>query len=265
MRFVVDHDYHIHSFISKCCVDERQTAGAILDYAKNNNFKKICITDHMWDSAVPGVSNWYTGQDFDHIAKILPLPQDENVKFYFGAETEIDKYFNLGATKEVIDKLDFLVVPTTHMHMKGFTVPRDCTNHDVRAQIWCDRFSAFLNMDLPWHKIGLAHITCNLISYDNSGANTADILKRVNDDYYHYLFNKCARLGLGIELNFYSFSYSDEDLKAILYPYQVAKEEGCKFYLGSDAHCIEQLSEAKKNFEHIVDLLDLKEDDKFHF
>ena len=40
MRYVADHDFHIHSTISPCCHDENQTPEAILSYAKENGFGK---------------------------------------------------------------------------------------------------------------------------------------------------------------------------------------------------------------------------------
>jgi histidinol phosphatase-like PHP family hydrolase len=45
--------------------------------------------------------------------------------------------------------------------------------------------------------------------------------------------------------------------------YMIAKEMGCKFYFGSDAHTVPGLGWAKRNAERIIDLLSLEEDDKF--
>lgn len=53
MRFICDHDYHIHSGLSLCSDDPKQTPKAILDFSKANGFKKICLTDHYWDESVP--------------------------------------------------------------------------------------------------------------------------------------------------------------------------------------------------------------------
>jgi len=70
---------------------------------------------------------------------------------------------------------------------------------------------------------------------------------------------------VGIELNFSSLQMSDEEREISLKPYFIAKEEGCKFYFGSDAHTPEGLASARENFENIVTLLDLTEDDKIPF
>ena len=56
---------------------------------------------------------------------------------------------------------------------------------------------------------------------------------------------------------------SEEEKENLLRPFFIAKECGCKFYFGSDAHKGEALKTAKQNFLNIVDLLDLKEDNKF--
>ena len=52
MRFKFDSDLHIHSKISLCSGDERQTGERILQYAKDNGLKTVCITDHFWDENV---------------------------------------------------------------------------------------------------------------------------------------------------------------------------------------------------------------------
>ena len=99
MRYVIDHDYHIHSHLSACSSDPGQTTQAILNYAVRSGMKQICIADHYWDSAVDGASDWYQPQNFDHISKSKPLPQDESCRFLFGCETDMDRFFTIGCPK----------------------------------------------------------------------------------------------------------------------------------------------------------------------
>ena len=54
-----------------------------------------------------------------------------------------------------------------------------------------------------------------------------------------------------------------EDKEILLRPYKIAKDCGCKFYLGSDSHKIAAFTDVKENFEDIITSLDLKETDKF--
>ena len=124
MKYIVDHDFHIHSTISPCCHDENQTPETILKYAKENNFKTVCLTNHLWDENVKSVGVWHPEQRFDFITKALPLPQDEKVKFLFGAEAEMDYNYTLGVSDEHIDCFDFITVSTTHLHLEGYTVKK---------------------------------------------------------------------------------------------------------------------------------------------
>lgn len=258
MRYTVDHDLHIHSTLSSCCKDPKQTPQAILDYAEKNGFKTVCLTDHFWDETVPGASLWYQKQDYKHICKSKPLPQGENARFLFGAETDMDKFMTVGVSPERLKELDFIIIPTTHLHMAGFTLEKDIKTPEARACLWTSRLAALLNTDLPWHKVGIAHLTCHLIG------DHVETLSLIPDDTFHTLFEKAAKLGAGIELNFNSFGYENKkDLKTVLNVYKIARDAGCKFYFGSDAHSVASLEKAHANFENIIDLLKLKEEDKF--
>lgn len=262
MRFIYDNDLHIHSKLSFCSRDEEQTTERILEYAKKNNLKKICLTDHFWDEKVESERSWYTGQNFEHISAALPLPKSDGIEFMFGCETEMDKFFTLGISKESIDKFDFIVVPTTHLHMRGFTIAHEDDSYEKRAELWVKRFDAFLNMDLPFHKIGLAHITCNLIGPTRE--EYLEVLKLIPKTEIKRLFKKAAKVGVGIEINSSLFRFGgEEEAEMVLEVYRIAKECGCKFYCGSDAHHPDALDIAKSVFEDVIDRLELTEEDKF--
>lgn len=261
MRYIVDNDLHIHSYISRCSKDPSQTSERILRYAKENGLKTICLTDHFWDDSVPGANDWYKTQNYEHIAAANPLPQEEGIRFLFGCETEMDKYFHIGISKKMFDKFAFIVIPTTHLHMTGFTIPTEMTSPQEKAQYWLDRFNALLNMDLPFHKIGIPHLTCGLM--DESRKAFLQIFESLKTEDLQKVFSKAAQKSVGIELNASSMNFEDSEAEILLRPYQIAKEVGCKFYMASDAHCDEDLKEAKAIFEKSVDMLELTEDDKF--
>ena len=262
MRYVIDHDLHIHSYLSSCSRDPEQTAERILAYAENNGLKNICITDHLWDSSVDGASKWYMPQNIDHISEILPLPQSDKVKFHFGCETDLDKHMTLGLSKENFDKFDFIIIPFTHLHMTGFTIDEDKLNREGRREAYISRFKGILSMDLPFRKTGIAHPTCSLIAREDWQEHIA-IIDSISDDDFMEIFDTAAEKGVGIELNFAYEKYEKNDLERILRPYRIAKARGCKFYFGSDAHHPSSLDAAKHRFECIVDALELTEDDKF--
>ena len=160
MKFKVDHDLHIHSQISSCSQDPEQTPARLLRYAQENGLNTICLTDHFWDETVDSASDWYAPQDFTHISAAKPLPQAEGIRFLFGCETELNRFLTVGVSRERMDALDFIIIPTTHFHMRGYTLSEaELMTAETRAEAWVRRLDAVLNMDLPFHKeIGRAHV-----------------------------------------------------------------------------------------------------------
>ncbi len=264
MRYQIDHDIHIHSRISLCSGHPEQTTQNILQYAVKNGLKHICLTDHYWDSHLPVANNFdfYTIQDYDRIASALPLPQAEGVTFHFGCETDMDKFFTVGVSKEEIDRFEFIIVPTTHLHMPGFTIDEPDFSLERRAALYVERFEKLLDADLPFEKVGIAHLSCSLMA-PAAREDHLTVLDMVSDEDYTRLFTRAAKVGMGIELNIPIFSYSEEELPRILRTYRIARACGCKFYLGSDAHTPEGLAAAMEGFQRMIDLLELEENDKF--
>ena len=263
MRFKIDHDFHIHSYLSECSRHPEQTAENILKYAKDNGLSKIVITDHYWDSAVEGAPMWYQLQNFEHISKIKPLPQADGIKFLFGAETDVNLHCTLGVSKPNFDDFDFVIIPTTHMHMAGFTIPESAYgDSSVLAKIWVEKLEKLLSLDLPFHKIGIAHLACANIN-KKSREDYINTLDLIPTDDMKRLFEKSAKLGVGIELNQNDMSFSDSETDSVLRMFRIAKNEGCKFYLGSDSHNPNGFLNATSAFRRAVDYLELTEDDKF--
>ena len=263
MKYKIDHDMHIHSVLSSCSKDEDQNAERILKYAKDNGLSRICITDHYWDSSVEGASKWYAPQNFEHISEILPLPKSDGIDFLFGCETDMDKHMTVGIPLSRFDDFDFVIIPTTHMHMHGFTIDEEDFKKKERvAPLWVKRLDALLDMPLPFHKIGIAHLACALMNKTSREEYIAT-LDLIPSDEMERLFSRAATLGVGIELNLGDMSFTDAEADSVLRPFKIAKSCGCKFYLGSDAHHPEEFERAKEVFERAVTMLDLCENDKF--
>lgn len=265
MRYIYDNDLHIHSQISLCSADAEQTNERILQYARENNLSTICLTDHFWDENVSWEKNYsmefYRIQNYRHIAQAKPLPQENGISFLFGCETDIDKNMTLGISPEAFDKFDFVVIPTTHFHMKGFTIPETTVSVAQKVNFWLTKLNAVLDMSLPFYKIGIAHLTCGLIDSDRN--TFLNIISSLPKKALYEAFTKAAERGVGIELNSDDMNFKPEECEIVLRPYRIAKKCGCKFYMGSDAHHPHELDAAKDIFERAIDLLELKEVDKF--
>lgn len=206
MRYIADHDFHIHSTVSRCCHDENQTPEAILNYANECKFDKICLTNHFWDKNVKSEAEWIDEHDFSHVSSVLPLPYDNNVKFLFGCETDMDYNNVLGISKERFDDFDFIIVATTHLHLDGNTVRTKITTPEEAAFHWADKLEHLLSKDLPFRKIGIAHLTTGHILKNR----TAEALSLISDSTMYSIFSECSRKGAGIELNVKTIDMTDE-------------------------------------------------------
>ena len=261
MKFLVDHDYHVHSKLSPCSGPFGQTTNQLLDYAVNNGIKKMVITDHFWDEAYPLFHPDYKGLNMELLESVLPLPQAEGVEFYFGAEIEMDKDMKLGVSPENMEKFEFMPVATSHMHHVGYAIYESDNTFERRVKIYIERMIKFLEMDLPFHKMGLAHFVDTGIGRGNK--EELKIIDAVSDSTFYDIFKRAAQVNVGIEININIFSYDDREIETLLRPHRIAKDCGCKFYLGSDIHAERKMKIAKAQFEAVIDALDLTEEDKF--
>jgi histidinol phosphatase-like PHP family hydrolase len=253
MRYIIDHDIHIHSQISPCSRDSRQTKEAILSYALTNNYALVGVTDHLWpdtrELVWPALEN---------------LPQADSCRFLAGMEVDMDMHGNLLLQQEEFDKVDYFILALTHLHLLG------CVTDPAKAPLSVEDTAAYLKqriyrafeMDLPFERVGLAHITH---IPQPKGHDITECLALFSDNEWADIFAKVAKRGMGVELNFNPFALNEQQLQAVLIPYRIAKQQGCKFYLGGDAHHPETFGQNLKKFEKIIDLLDLTEEDKWEF
>ena len=264
MRYKIDHDYHIHSYLSPCAPDPNQTAQRILQYAKENGLRSICVTDHYWDAAVPCPnSSWYPKQNFDLISQIKPLPQEDGIEFLFGCEGEQGRECEISVPPQRYDDFGFIVIPTTHLHMRCTSTPEEKDTNEKRARLWVRRLEGLLRQALPFRKMGIAHLACGLLN-SNSRQDCLDVLDKIPSEEMERLFSMAASRGCGIELNLDDMSYKDSESDTVLRMFRIAKSCGCKFYLGSDAHTPEGFLRMQEVFSRAISALALQESDKFH-
>jgi len=122
---IVDHDAHVHTNLSRCSHDPDATPAALIARAAAAGLKTIGFADHLWDRAMPGASPWYRPQDLDHVLQTRRLlPADtQGVRVLVGCETEFCGGGKVGLSRTGAERLDFVLVPFSHFHMKGFVAP----------------------------------------------------------------------------------------------------------------------------------------------
>ena len=265
MRYVPDHDLHNHTALSPCSNDPRQTKEAILAYALTNGFRLVCVTDHAWDSKVecPCFNSWES-VDFERARRVLPLPQSSQCRFLMGCEVDMNQFGTVGISREEWDRMDFVLLSTSHLNLVDFTIDPRKTGDDAlsRKEYYKQRLHRLLEReDIPFYKTGLPHFTVSLVCQKDP----VGYLELFGDGELKDIFTKVRRRGMGVELNFEPDRYTRGELKRILRPYGIAKECGCKFFFGGDAHVPENFVGRREAFEKIINLLQLEEKDKFPF
>lgn len=255
----ITQDMHIHTHLSLCSNDPAQTPATIIDKAVALGVTTLCITDHFWDEGVPGASDWYRLQNRAHLEEVrAEIPQDtRGVRVLVGCETEYTGGRNVGISRATAEELDFIVLPFDHFHMKNYTCPVSVKTPEAAACLWLERFSCALDLDLPWHKVTFAHIN-DILSFQ-------DVLPRIfaamDDDDLRRRFDRCARLGAYIEINTATCAspiweaYLDTHLRI----FSLARDCGCRFSFGSDAHHPRELESILRG-EEVARLLGLRAD-----
>ena len=269
MCYIVDHDFHIHSGGSMCSGDPNQTPARILRYAAEEGFSAVALTDHFWDETVPMLQggwgpDFYTSQNWAHITKQLPLPAHEGIRFLFGAEVDMTLDGAIGISPARLAQMDFLLISLSHFHMTDFTIREaDAATAEGRAAVLLTKLETLLTYDLPWRKIGLAHLTGPKLSGGDADNHCA-ILRLMQGERLTAIFRSIAEKGMGIELNTATFRFgTDAEEAAVVAFYAHAKECGCKFYFGSDAHGEGHFLTHRERGQRMADALGLTEADIF--
>ena len=256
--FSIHHDLHLHSTLSSCCHDPAMTPEAIADWAAHQGYDAICLTNHLWDRSVPGASAWYAPQDIRHSEKALPLPQREGLHFYFGCEAEYCGGKKLSLQPLHFGRFDFVAIATNHMHMKGLTRPEGVDTALQMAELFTSRLEQLLELELPWRKVGIAHLNIHHLFREGSAA---DVLRLLDGKRWQAIFHSIAAKGAGVELNAAAFASAGADMDVHIDFFRLAREAGCRFYCASDAHKLEALDIS--SLQSVVDALGLTAEDRY--
>jgi len=273
--FPLNHDLHCHPYLYSVDVnDEKMSVESVLNFAKTAGYKRVCFVPHFWDEDVPIPSNdkWLTDylkkESFKHIGGMLPLPIDDEVQLLFGCEAEFYGCDKLSVSPKRYGHFDMMVISLVH-YFYDFVRPDKYKDPEKHGEILLMQLEGFVEMDLPWSKVGVAHL-----NFDGAVWQRDDVREfrdamfnsftELPEGRLRSVFSKLAKYGAGIELNaggFYQGWDSDNKKAGQLHLFKTAKEAGCKFYCGSDAHNYNEL--ALDNLYGIVDLLGLTSDDMF--
>lgn len=228
------YDLHIHTNLSLCSNDPEQTVEAAVKFAHEHGIPTIGIANHVWDCEIPAGSDFYAGQPFSHIMKVRQqIPEElHGVRVLIGAETEFASGHAMLA-KQYRDQLDYVLVPHSHIHMVGLVLPTDCTTPALKAQYLADSFCDLVSQDVATavaHPFGPVGQTIE---------GVRDILSCLQDEDYAACFALAKKHNTAVELNGSTFA-REWGKPEFMYEHErvfsIARDCGCTFTLGSDAH-----------------------------
>ena len=256
----ITHDFHVHTNLSLCAKPTAELDG-YLKIAKEIGLTKIGISNHFWDAAVPGANEFYVPQDYEHVASLrdeIRKADTPELRTYFGCECEYDPWrHGVACTEEVAERFEYMLVPNSHTHMM---MPKDCYHpYEKHAEFMLTAYEEILDCPVSRYVTAMAHpfeaVAC---PYDNE-----ILINLIPDDRYKRLFAKTAEKGIAYEINVSVFRGKRKDSvadAAVFRMYRLAKEEGCKFLFGSDAHDTSYYS-SYKDAGLIADIAGLTEED----
>ena len=226
------HDLHIHTKLSRCAGPDSEPAGYI-EELRRRSFTVAGFADHLWDSDVPGASDWYRPQNVPHVLSLrreLAGVMIPGTRLLFGCETEYIGNGVVGLTPEHAALFDFVLVPASHIHMEGFVRPEGMTQSADLRKLLIDRFLEVCGIDFAF---GIPHPFVP-VGFDD---RAEELLAGIPDHLFEECFRAAAETHKSVELNLSIFRKLPA---AALREYErlmtIARECGCRFHIGSDAH-----------------------------
>jgi histidinol phosphatase-like PHP family hydrolase len=255
----IDHDLHVHTYLSACCHDEDQRCASILPKAAAAGLKTVGFADHVWTNPDEEPSDWYRPQDASQIARLREelAGVDTDVRVLVGCEGETVAPGRFGITPEIVEQVDFVLLPCNHLHMTGFVQqpeseePRAMAEH-VLAMFRSAAASGMATaIPHPLKPLGREPEMFDAVIAAMSDAELLDA------------FGIAAEHNVAMEITRGFVPPEDGPTWSIETPLRflsLARQAGCKFIFASDAHALEIVG-AVADIRPIVDALGLTAED----
>ena len=259
-------DLHMHTHLSFCGKDEATVENYVAQ-AAGLSLTCLGFTDHMWDSAVPGMPWWYRQTDIQNVEHVLQLRsvleqnRDCGVALLMGCEAEYD-YPGRGValTEAAAEQFDFIIASSTHTHN---VMPKAFYDPPRRhAEFMLQAYEDMLRSEVSRYFTAMAHpFHAELCPYGHE-----PVIEAITDDEYRRIFDLTAKKGIAVEINIkclvgYHAERTDElDRQPHLRMFRIARDCGCRFIFGTDCHWLDAqnvIGLAPK----VADLLGLTEED----
>lgn len=255
---MIKYDLHIHTHLSSC----GQRDAFLEEYvkkAKEIGLELIGITDHCWESSVEGASQWYADQGYERLnanREELKNLETDGVKVMIGAEGEYAAEL-LGLNENSLKYVDYLIVPHSHTHMRGFVLPQDCVGiPEKHAEYLVRSFKSLCRHKMNKHIFGIAH---PMYPIGDKPEYAQQVYSFISDKDLEECAKAAKESETALEANLSVLNQIPENTPYKRF-FDACKKAGCEFFLGSDSHSVDAL-EAHKRQQELIGLVGLTEED----
>jgi len=250
---ILDHDLHVHTYYSPCARREdaagrpAATPQRYLERVDELGLRLLVFTDHfVEDPTTPEMAQFYKGSGpailRDLRAELARLESPTDLQILIGCETETLAPGRPAISRSLAERLDFVLVPTTHYHLTGIPQPRSFAPGDVAEHMLLMLESV---IKLGWVD-AIAH------PFDEREALVGDlrcIYDAMDKSHLDDILALAAENGTALEVNGSALNSPNRPHYPAMYlpVVQRAKALGVRFTFGSDAHSLDMLGMSPEN------------------
>lgn len=259
----ITHDLHLHTYLSSCCHDkENMVVNRIIEAAHSIGLATIGFSDHVWMNPAIEPSPWYKPQDAAHIERLrddIAAADSRGIKISFGCEADMRAPGQYSITPEYAATLDHVLLSCSHFHMTKFVEqPEENTPAGI-GQHLIKFFVDGVNSGLA---TSIAHPFMPVGNYESLDA----IIGSISDSQFSDACAEAAANSVALEITLGFLPKTQDDgrpafsLETPVRMITLAKEAGCKFTFGSDAHDIEKVIRLPR-LQYFIEKCQLTEND----
>ncbi len=229
-------DLHLHTWLSPCATPDRSLCSVDVYAAEaaRLGLETIAITDHFALPS-PALPDWYRGLGpgiIDQVARSASSVTN-GVEILIGCEAEMLAPGAVTIDADFARTLDLVILAASHLHFEEIGPPAGSPPATVAAALM-DFFAAAVA--LPYVDV-VAHPF--VIPHEPFGP-AASYISLIEDDDFRRLASIAAANSVALEING-SMAARDDYRRLMPRFFQIAREEGVKFSVGSDAHSVKDM------------------------
>lgn len=253
-------DLHIHTHNSFCAPDTTFIE-SYLPYCEGEGIKILGISDHFYSQKDLGSADTVTERTLRLREEVEAAKKQTCIKLMYGCEAEYFYNRPTALTRELAQHYDYVLFAPSHIFNQKWEYDDAELEHpDSVRKILMREFREVCALDygVP---MGIAHPF-----YPIRAPWQQDVLDGITDDEYAECFSLAAARGLSIEIHASltrktTALDADGISPAYVRMLAIAKECGCKFHFGSDAHKPEAFIGGHAKLELAARRIGITEDD----